>query len=36
MGELYAQMGSGTLSLRTPEGQARFGAAMLKRALTDG
>ena len=34
MGELYAQMASGTLSLRSPEGQARFGAAMLKRAFT--
>jgi hypothetical protein len=34
MGELYAQMAGGTLDLRTPEGQARFGAAMLRRALT--
>jgi aminoglycoside phosphotransferase (APT) family kinase protein len=36
MGELYALIGSGALSLRTPEGQARFGAAMLKRALIGG
>jgi aminoglycoside phosphotransferase (APT) family kinase protein len=36
MGELYAQMGSGALSLRTSDGQALFGAAMLKRALTGG
>ena len=34
MGELYALIGRGALSMRTPEGQARFGAAMLKRALT--
>lgn len=34
IGEVYAQMASGTLSLRSPEGQARFGAAMLKRAIT--
>lgn len=34
MGELYARMASGTLDLRTPESQASFGAAMLRRALT--
>ena len=36
MGEVYASIGSGALSMRTPEGQALFGAAMLKRALTGG
>lgn len=34
MPEVYAAMGSGALSMRTPEGQAMFGAAMLRRALT--
>jgi aminoglycoside phosphotransferase (APT) family kinase protein len=33
MPELYAMLGNGSLSLRTPEGQAVFGAAMLKRAV---
>jgi len=36
MAELYAMLGAGTLSLRSPEGQAAFGAAMLKRAVVDG
>ena len=31
--EFYARLGSGTLSLRTPEGQALYGAVLLKRAL---
>ena len=34
IGEVYASIGRGALSLRSPEGQAGFGAAMLKRALT--
>ena len=33
MPELHAMLRSGALSLRTSEGQAAFGAAMLKRAL---
>ena len=35
MGEFYARLGSGALSLRTPEGQAVFGAVMLKRAVLE-
>ena len=33
MAEFYARLGSGALSLRTPDGQAVFGAVMLKRAV---
>jgi hypothetical protein len=33
MTDIYAMLASGALSLRTPEGQVSFGAAMLKRAL---
>jgi Ser/Thr protein kinase RdoA (MazF antagonist) len=33
MAEFYARLGSGALSLRTPDGQAMFGAVMLKRAV---
>jgi aminoglycoside phosphotransferase (APT) family kinase protein len=33
MAEIYARLGSGTLSLRTPEGQALYGAVLLKRAV---
>ena len=34
LSEVYASIAGGALNLRSPEGQARFGAAMLKRALT--
>ena len=33
MAAIYARLGTGALSLRSPEGQAVFGAAMLKRAV---
>jgi aminoglycoside phosphotransferase (APT) family kinase protein len=36
MPELHVRLRSGTLSLRTSEGQAAFGAAMLKRAVLAG
>jgi aminoglycoside phosphotransferase (APT) family kinase protein len=35
MAEIYARIGRGALSMRTPEGQGLFGAATLKRALGD-
>lgn len=33
MADFYARFGRGTLNLKTPDGQALFGAALLKRAI---
>jgi hypothetical protein len=33
--EFYARLGSGALDLRTADGQAVFGAVLLKRAIVD-
>jgi len=35
MSAFYARLGSGALSLRTPHGQALFGAVLLKRAVAE-